>query len=580
MKRICYALILLALSAPVSRSAVAQSARSTKANRSPVAADVVRVLSEDTRASIALPATDPDGDGITVEVVTAPRNGTVTVTGSTVTYVPRKDFSGADRFEYRVGDGTSFSGAATVRLSVTPVNDPPTVTRQPGEVRIRERESYAFRFGAVDAEGSTVAWRLVEGPGGAAIDAGTGVLRWTPDLEQAGTYSLKVGASDGNRESLATVTLTVLDTEVHSGTFAAIHLTSPIISPATGSALVTYDDVAQTLVIDATFSGLSSDRAAAAAYLGPFGEDRNKLVDLVLQDDASNPGAVNGRILFPGAFNPSATFQLGLLPFLFPDGSVTAEMVVDSLRSGKVYIVVTSTDHPEGEIRAHLRSDAANSAPDAAVLDAPAAVTIEGDPQATGMEVTWSAAVDPDGDPTRQVFGLWTDASLEDMHLFVVDDGSHAVSFTVDGLAGLFADLTGGSTGSTTVYAAVLTTDGAHYTVSNTVSMSIVRGQVTATDDGGVVPDVFMLRGNFPNPFNPTTTIQFDLPAPAEVEVYVTDLLGRVAISVPSQPMSAGLRRQIPIDASALASGIYIYRVTARTAETTHVATGTMTLLK
>jgi hypothetical protein len=89
MMRICYALILLTLSAPVSRSAVAQSARSTKANRSPVAADVVRVLSEDTRASIALPATDPDGDGITVEVVTAPRNGTVTVTGSTVTYVPR-----------------------------------------------------------------------------------------------------------------------------------------------------------------------------------------------------------------------------------------------------------------------------------------------------------------------------------------------------------------------------------------------------------------------------------------------------------------------------------------------------------
>lgn len=580
MRRIRYALFLLVLSVPVSRSAAAQSGTSTSANRSPVAVDVVRVLSEDTRASIALPATDPDGDGITVEVVTAPRNGTVTVTGSDVTYVPRRDFSGADRFTYRVSDGSSVSGSATVRLAVTPVNDPPAVTLEPGPARIREGEAYEFRFRAADPEGDAVEWRLVDGPEGATLDPRSGRLRWTPEFDQAGVHRVRVGASDGQAESLSVATLTVLDTEVHSGTFASIHLTSPIISPATGTASVTYDDVAQTLVIDATFSGLSSDRAAAAAYLGPFGEDQDKLVDLVLQDDASNPGAASGRILFPGAFNPSATFQLGLLPFLFPDGSVTAQMVVDSLRSGKVYIVVTSTDHPEGEIRAHLRSDAANSAPEAAVLDAPTTVTIEGDPQATGLEVTWSAAVDPDGDPTRQVFGLWTDASLEDMHLMVVDEGSHAVSFTVDGLAGLFSELTGGSTGSTTVYLAVLTTDGAHYTVSNTVAVSLVRGQVTATDDGGVVPDVFMLRGNFPNPFNPTTTVQFDLPAPAEVEVYVTDLLGRVAISVPSQQISAGLRRQIPIDASSLASGIYIYRVTARTAETTHVATGTMTLLK
>lgn len=580
MKRVCYALFLLILSAPVLFTAGAQSVVAPKKNRTPEAAPAAKTLVEDTRATILLPASDPDGDAVTVVLVAPPRHGSVTVSGISATYVPHPNFAGIDYFTYRVGDGTAMSRPARVQISVTPVDDAPLMLAEPGDVSIREGEPFLFRYVAADVEGDAVSYRLVDGPEGVEFDEATGELRWTPTYTQEGVYSIRVAASDGELETVSHGTVTVLNTEVYAGTLSPIHMTAPFVSQASGTAEVTYDDVAVTLTIDATFSGLSSDRLSAGAYLGPFGEDRDVLVPLELVDDASNPGLTNGRILFPGVFGtPSDEFPLGLISVVYPD--ITPQMVIDSLNAGKAYLIVGSADHPDGELRVHLRSISANSAPEAASIDAPATVMIEGDPQSVGLEITWSAPVDPDGDPTRQVFGIWNDVELTDLRTQWVDDGTHLRSYTVDELAGLFDDLGGGGTGgSQTIYVGVETTDGAHIATSNLVAVNLVRGLITATDGEGLVPDAFMLRGNFPNPFNPSTTVQFDLPDPAEVEVYVTDLLGRVVLTVPPQAMSAGLRRQIPLDASILASGIYIYRVTARTDATTHVATGTMTLLK
>jgi hypothetical protein len=101
-----------------------------------------------------------------------------------------------------------------------------------------------------------------------------------------------------------------------------------------------------------------------------------------------------------------------------------------------------------------------------------------------------------------------------------------------------------------------------------------------ANEDETEVPSVFTLKGNYPNPFNPTTTIQFDLPESADGTIDVMDLLGRRVLGIPAQQMSAGSNQTIQIDANTLSSGIYLYRVTARTQTDAHVKVGTMTLLK
>ena len=93
-------------------------------------------------------------------------------------------------------------------------------------------------------------------------------------------------------------------------------------------------------------------------------------------------------------------------------------------------------------------------------------------------------------------------------------------------------------------------------------------------------PTTIRLLQNYPNPFNPTTTIQFDLPESADVTIDVMDLLGRRVLGIPTQTMSAGANRTVRIDANSLSSGIYLYRVTARTRANAHVKVGTMTLLK
>ncbi|MGB6034503.1 MAG: T9SS type A sorting domain-containing protein, partial [Bacteroidota bacterium] len=66
---------------------------------------------------------------------------------------------------------------------------------------------------------------------------------------------------------------------------------------------------------------------------------------------------------------------------------------------------------------------------------------------------------------------------------------------------------------------------------------------------------------NYPNPFNPTTSIQFSLPTRSLVTVEVVDVLGRVVATLADDEFAAGLH-QMRWDART-ASGIYFARLSA-----------------
>ncbi|MCH8961007.1 MAG: DUF4397 domain-containing protein [Bacteroidetes bacterium] len=107
-------------------------------------------------------------------------------------------------------------------------------------------------------------------------------------------------------------------------------------------------------------------------------------------------------------------------------------------------------------------------------------------------------------------------------------------------------------------------------------------GLITADepDVAAELPTTFELLGNYPNPFNPSTTISFDLPQTAEVTVEVIDMLGRSVMTLPAKQMEAGAKRTVEVNASNLASGAYLYRLIAKTATETMVKTGRMMLIK
>jgi hypothetical protein len=103
---------------------------------------------------------------------------------------------------------------------------------------------------------------------------------------------------------------------------------------------------------------------------------------------------------------------------------------------------------------------------------------------------------------------------------------------------------------------------------------------VTSTEDFSEVPSDFRVNGNYPNPFNPSTNIDFDLPVTADVSVEVYDMLGRRVLMTPSSTRAAGTAQSIRLDASALPSGSYVYRVVANTTDQEFVGMGRMLLVK
>jgi Putative multicopper oxidases len=80
--------------------------------------------------------------------------------------------------------------------------------------------------------------------------------------------------------------------------------------------------------------------------------------------------------------------------------------------------------------------------------------------------------------------------------------------------------------------------------------------------DRKIVPGRFSLGQNFPNPFNPTTTISFALPSRSFVSLKVFDLLGREVATIVSEEMSAGSYSK-QWNAANISSGIYFYRLQA-----------------
>ena len=90
------------------------------------------------------------------------------------------------------------------------------------------------------------------------------------------------------------------------------------------------------------------------------------------------------------------------------------------------------------------------------------------------------------------------------------------------------------------------------YSLSGIVSVDNKGGQATR----------FELSQNYPNPFNPSTTISYATPAAAHVRLDVYDVLGREIATLVNTTQAAG-RHSVSFDAGKLASGVYLYRISA-----------------
>jgi VCBS repeat-containing protein len=120
---------------PYSSDSVSATVQVLAVNQPPTPANDAYTTAEDTTLPVPVAsgvlANDTDVDGpfpLTAAVVSGPAHGTLTLNADgSFTYTPAANFNGTDSFTYKAIDGDGAYGVAVATITVTPVNDPPTV---------------------------------------------------------------------------------------------------------------------------------------------------------------------------------------------------------------------------------------------------------------------------------------------------------------------------------------------------------------------------------------------------------------------------------------------------------------------
>ena len=172
--------------------------------------DDTATTNEDTAVTINVLGNDSLLPGTTViNIISAPTKGTLSVSGSTLTYTPSKDLNGDDSFSYTVTVEGVTSTSATVSISISPVNDAPSINSQT-IVRGVTGSTEVTGLNITDVDGDEITITL-SGEDAESFELLDGVLSFkaAPDYFVKNQYTLTIVASDGTLETSQDITVSV-----------------------------------------------------------------------------------------------------------------------------------------------------------------------------------------------------------------------------------------------------------------------------------------------------------------------------------------------------------------------------------
>ncbi|MBK9131666.1 MAG: tandem-95 repeat protein [Gammaproteobacteria bacterium] len=183
-------------------------------------ADAFSVAENSSGNALAVLANDHDADipaqTLTITAFGPPTHGGVVNNGTSLSYTPTANYSGADSFSYTVSDGTA-SANATVTITVRPANTAPvanndavsiTLDSSNNPLDVLANDTDADVVDILTVTQATITTPLAGG-GTVAINGGNDGLIYTPAAGATGTEVITYTVSDGTATDTATVTLTV-----------------------------------------------------------------------------------------------------------------------------------------------------------------------------------------------------------------------------------------------------------------------------------------------------------------------------------------------------------------------------------
>lgn len=216
-------------------------------------ASTTLITDEDATQTLALSATDADGDSLTWSISSGASQGGVAVDANgLVTYVPALDTNGTDNFTVQVSDGV-LTDTIDVSVTINAVNDLPVITEgATSTLNVNEDETGSLTFNATDADNDALTWSVSSSPANGIMTINGSQFSYTPSNDYNGTDSFTVHVSDG----------TAAATNVVSVTVAAVNdapvVTSTAVTAVTENQVYAYDVTATDVENDDITYGLTT----------------------------------------------------------------------------------------------------------------------------------------------------------------------------------------------------------------------------------------------------------------------------------------------------------------------------------
>ena len=365
-------------------------------NDAPEAVDDAAETPEDVAVVVDVLAndTDVDGDRLRVASVTAPEHGTATAVSGGVRYAPALNWYGEDRFTYTAMDPGGLSSEATVRVTVTPVNDAPEAVDDAAETPEDVAVVVDVLANDTDVDGDRLRVASVTAPEHGTATAVSGGVRYAPALNWHGEDRFTYTAMDpGGLSSEATVRVTV--TPVNDA------------PEAVDDAAETPEDVAVVVDVLANDTDVDGDRLTVVSA-GPAAHGATAIADGGVRYSPSlnwyGTDSFSYTIADPGGLTATATVTMTVLPV--NDAPEAVGVIPDqALEEGGGAVTVDLAPYFT-DVEGDALSYVAISSDESAVTVAVAGARLTLSPVVTGAATVTVTAADPYGLTAVRTFGV------------------------------------------------------------------------------------------------------------------------------------------------------------------------------